>query len=195
MNPIFMYTAVDPQYYTPQEYLELEELAETKNDYIGGRIFPVAGSTTNHNEICLNFCSNFKSQMKGKNYKIYMGDIKLWIPRHRIYTYPDVMVIQGIPQYEGNGTSIVTNPLVILEVLSKSTENYDRNHKFRYYRSIPELKEYLIVDQYEYLIEQFVKNLEGQWVLTEIESLENTLSLQSVEFQLPLYNFYEGVTL
>jgi len=181
--------------YTPEEYFYLEDLAEYKRDYINGKIFPFAGSTTNHNEICLNFCSNFKSQMRGKDYKIYMGDVKLSIPRYRMYTYPDIMVIQGRPLYEGKGNSVVTNPSIIGEVLSKSTESYDRSHKFRYYRSIPQLQEYLLIDQYEYLVEQFVKNPEGQWILTEIESPTTLLALKSVGFHIPLSDIYAGVNL
>ncbi|AFZ24867.1 hypothetical protein Cylst_2665 [Cylindrospermum stagnale PCC 7417] len=181
------------KYYTPEEYLQLEEMAEFKNEYRDGEIIPITGGTTNHNEIFLNFCTNFKSTMRGKNYKIYIGDVKLWIPRYRIYTYPDIMVIQGEPIYEGAGTTKVTNPLMIVEVLSSSTKNYDRTDKFRFYRSIPELKEYIMIDQYEYFIEQFTKNSEGQWVLTEYESAEDILFLEQIDFQISFSELYAGV--
>ncbi len=188
-----MQTQTPKTYYTPEEYLQLEETSESKNEYRGGEIVPMAGGTTNHNEIAGNFYANFKFTMRGKNYKIYMGDVKLWIPRYHIYTYPDVMVIQGQPIYEGNGTTKVTNPLMIVEVLSNSTQNYDRTNKFRFYRSIPEVKEYIMIDQYEYLVEQFAKNADGQWVLNESESVDAVLSLQSIEFQIPFSDIYEGV--
>jgi Uma2 family endonuclease len=188
-----MQTQTTKRHYTPEEYLQLEEKSEFKNEYRDGEIVPMTGGTTNHNEISLNFCTNFKFRMRGKNYKIYMGDVKLWIPRHRIYTYPDVMVIQGEPIYEGTGTTKVTNPLMIVEVLSKSTENYDRTNKFRFYRSIPTVQEYIMIDQYEYLVEQFYKNADGQWVLTEYESIDAALSLNSIEFQIPLSDIYEEV--
>ncbi|MFN6513688.1 MAG: Uma2 family endonuclease [Nostoc sp. CreGUA01] len=181
------------KYYTPEEYLQLEETSEFKNEYRNGEIIPMAGGTTNHNEIALNFCTNFKFKMRGKNYKIYMGDVKLWIQRYHIYTYPDVMVIQGEPLYEGNGTTTITNPIMIVEVLSKSTENHDRTNKFRFYRSILTLKEYIIINQYEYLVEQFNKNIEGQWVLTEYESLDALLSLKSIDFQISFSDIYEGI--
>ncbi|MFN6559665.1 MAG: Uma2 family endonuclease [Nostoc sp. ChiSLP01] len=179
--------------YTPEEYLQLEEKSEFKNEYRDGEIIPIAGGTTNHNEIAGNFYANFKFKMRGKNYKIYMGDVKLWIQRYRIYTYPDVMVIQGEPIYEGTGTTKVTNPLMIVEVLSNSTENHDRTNKFRFYRSIPTLQEYIIINQYEYLVEQFNKNIEGKWVLTEYESLDALLSLKSIDFQISLSDIYEGI--
>ncbi|MDD1416520.1 Uma2 family endonuclease [Dolichospermum sp. ST_con] len=181
------------KYYTPEEYLELEEKSEVKNEYIHGEIIPMSGGTTNHNRIALNFCTNFKFNMRTQNYNIYMSDVKLWMSRYQIYTYPDIMVIQGEPIYEGNGTTQVTNPLLIVEVLSKSTINYDKTDKFRFYRSLPELKEYIMINQYEYFIEQFAKNTEGQWVLTEYESINDILSLKSIDFQIPFSDIYEGV--
>ena len=181
------------KYYTPEEYLELEEKSEFKNEYIDGEIIPMTGGTTNHNEISGNFYLHFKLKMRNQNYKIYMGDVKLWLERYQIYTYPDIMVIQGEPIYQGTGTTQVTNPLMIVEVLSKSTINYDKTDKFRFYRSLPELKEYIMIDQYECFIEQFAKNAEGQWVLTEYESVNDILSLKSIDFQIPFSDIYEGV--
>ncbi|MDB9437403.1 Uma2 family endonuclease [Dolichospermum lemmermannii CS-548] len=181
------------KYYTPEEYLELEEKSEFKNEYIDGEIIHIAGGTTNHNEISGNFYLHFKLKMRNQNYKIYMGDVKLWLQRYQIYTYPDIMVIQGEPIYQGTGTTQVTNPLMIVEVLSKSTINYDKTDKFRFYRSLPELKEYIMINQYEYFIEQFAKNAEGQWVLTEYESVNDILSLKSIDFQIPFSDIYEGV--
>ncbi|MBS9395665.1 MAG: Uma2 family endonuclease [Dolichospermum sp. LBC05a] len=181
------------KYYTPEEYLELEEKSEFKNEYIDGEIIPMTGGTTNHNEISGNFYLHFKLKMRNQNYKIYMGDVKLWLQRYQIYTYPDIMVIQGEPIYQGTGTTQVTNPLMIVEVLSKSTINYDKTDKFRFYRSLPELKEYIMINQYECFIEQFAKNAEGQWVLTEYESVNDILSLKSIDFQIPFNDIYEGV--
>jgi Uma2 family endonuclease len=188
-----MQTQTEKRYYTPEEYLQLEEIAESKSEYRDGEILPMAGGTTNHNEIAGNFYANFKFKNKGQNYKIYIGDVKLWVPRYHLYTYPDVMVIQGAPVYQGSANTIVTNPLIILEVLSNSTKSYDRTDKFRFYRSIPDLKEYVMVEQNEYYIEQYAKNTEGQWVLTEYDSQQAILSLQSIEFQLPLIDIYEGI--
>ncbi|MEH2458754.1 Uma2 family endonuclease [Nostoc sp.] len=188
-----MQTQTPKKSYSPEEYLQLEEISESKNEYRDGEIIPMAGGTTNHNEIAGNFYANFKFTMRGKNYKIYMGDVKLWIQRYRIYTYPDVIVIQGEPIYEGTGTTTVTNPIMIVEVLSKSTENHDRTNKFRFYRSIATLKEYIMINQYEYLVEQFNKNAEGQWVLTEYESVDAVLSLKSIGFQISFSDIYQGV--
>jgi len=179
--------------YTPEEYFALEETAEYKSEYHNGEIIPLTGRTTNHNKIALNFSANFKFAVRGQDYEIYMGDVRLSLPRYGRYVYPDIMVIQGKPVYEGAGTTTVTNPLLIVEVLSKSTSNYDKGDKFQYYRSIPDLREYVMIDQYTYHVEQFARTAEGKWFLSEFESADAVLSLASVEFQIPLSEIYERV--
>jgi Uma2 family endonuclease len=188
-----MPTQTEKRYYTPAEYLALEEIAEYKSEYHDGEIIPMTGGTTNHNEIAGNFYSHFKFAFRGQNYRIYMGDVRLWIPRYRRYTYPDVMVIEGTPIYEGTGTTTVTNPYLIVEVLSKSTASYDQGEKFRYYRSIPEFREYILIDQYSFHVEQFAKNAEGKWVLTEYELQDSILPMESINFQISLSDIYEKV--
>jgi Uma2 family endonuclease len=179
--------------YTPEEYLELEEAADYKSEYRDGEIVPMTGGTTNHNKIALNFAANLKFALRGQDYDIYIGDVRLWIPRYRQYTYPDVMVIQGEPIYTGTSTTTVMNPLLIVEVLSKSTKNYDLGDKFIYYRSIPEFKEYILIDQTKYHVMQYTKTLEGRWLLTEYESEKTILELSSIEFQINLKEIYEKV--
>jgi Uma2 family endonuclease len=181
------------RYYTPEEYLELEEVADYKSEYRDGEIVPMTGGTTNHNKIALNFAANLKFALRGQSYDIYIGDVRLWIPRYRQYTYPDVMVIQGEPLYTGTGTTTVMNPLLIVEVLSKSTKNYDQGDKFLYYRSIPEFKEYILIDQTRYHVMQHTKTLDGKWLLTEHESEEAVLELNSIEFQISFSDIYERI--
>jgi Uma2 family endonuclease len=180
-------------YYTPEEYLKLEEAADYKSEYRDGEIVPMTGGTTNHNKIALNFAANLKFALREQSYDIYIGDVRLWIPRYRQYTYPDVMVIQGEPLYTGTGTTIVMNPLLIVEVLSKSTKNYDQGDKFLYYRSIPEFKEYILIDQTRYHVMQHTKTLDGKWLLTEHESEEAALELNTIEFQISFSNIYERI--
>jgi Uma2 family endonuclease len=179
--------------YTPEEYLELEEAADYKSEYRDGEIVPMTGGTTNHNKIAGNFYANLKFALRGQDYDIYIGDVRLWIPRFRQYTYPDVMVIQGEPIYTGTSTTTVMNPLLIVEVLSKSTKNYDLGDKFIYYRSIPEFKEYILIDQTKYHVMQYTKTLEGRWLLTEYESEEMIIELSSIKFQINLKEIYEKV--
>jgi Uma2 family endonuclease len=181
------------RYYTPEEYLALEEAAKYKSEYRDGEIIPIVGLTTNHNEITGNFYANLKFGLKGQNYDTYIGDVRLWIPRYRQYTYPDVMVIEGEPLYTETGTTTVMNPLLIVEVLSKSTKNYDQGDKFLYYRSIPEFKEYILIDQARYYVMQYSKTLEGKWLLTEYESQEAVLEFSSIRFQISLNDIYDRV--
>jgi len=188
-----MSVQLEKRHYTPEEYLALEEKAEFKSEYHDGEIVSISGGTTNHNKIAGNFCRKFPLIVKGQNYEIFINDVRLWTARYRRYVYPDVIVIQGEPIYEGSGTTTVTNPLLIVEVLSNSTSSYDRGDKFQYYRSIPEFREYIMVDQYQFYIEQFAKNSAGKWVLTEYESADAVLALESIDFQISLTDIYERV--
>jgi Uma2 family endonuclease len=188
-----MQVQTQKRYYTPEEYLELEEKAEYKSEYRDGEIVPMTGGTTNHNKIALNLAASLKIALRRKNHDVYIGDVRLWIPRYRQHTYPDVMVIQGQPVYTGTNTTTVMNPLLIAEVLSKSTKNYDQGDKFLYYRSIPEFKEYILIDQYHYHVMQYLKTAEGQWLFTELEGESATLSLQTIDFKIQLSDLYEQV--
>ena len=182
-------------YFTPAQYLELEEAAEFKNEYRDGEIVPMTGGTTNHNKIAGNFLRKFPLTLRGQDYDIYMGDVRLWIPSHRVYTYPDIMVIQGEPIYEGTGTTTVTNPLLIVEVLSKSTRNYDSSEKFRYYRSLGTFREYILLDQYSYYVQQYAKKADGQWLLKEYEGFNAILTLDSMDLDISLEDIYQRVKL
>jgi Uma2 family endonuclease len=179
--------------YTPAEYLELEKKAEFKSEYRDGEIVPMAGGTTNHNEISLNVATNLRFSLKGQDYRVYMSAVRLWIPPNRQYTYPDVMLIQGEPTYLENTTSTVTNPRLIVEVLSKSTGNYDKGDKFDYYRSIPEFQEYILIDQSCYHVMQYVKTDARKWLLTDYMQADDTLKFESIDFSLTLRDIYDRV--
>jgi Uma2 family endonuclease len=179
--------------YTPEEYLALEETAEYKSEYHDGEIIPITGGTTNHNRITLNVCRKFPYTIKGQPYEIFSADVRLWIPATRRYVYPDVMVIEGKPIYQGKKATTVTNPTIIFEVLSKSTEAYDKTDKFRFYRSIPTFQEYILIDQNVYHLEHYSKTGEKQWKFTEYDSEEDVISLASVEFQFTLSELYDRV--
>ena len=181
------------RYYSPEEYLELEEKAEYKSEYRDGEIIPMTGGTTNHNKIAGNFYAYLKFGLKKQNYDVYIGDVRLWIPRYRQHTYPDIMVIQGEPIYTGANTTTVMNPLLIAEVLSKSTSNYDQSDKFMYYRSIPEFKEYILINQYQYHVMQYVKTDDSKWIFTELQSESDILTLETIDFQISLSDLYEQV--
>ncbi len=188
-----MTVATDKHTYSFEEYLELEETADYKHEYQDGKIVPMTGGTTNHNKIAGNFYFNFRLKLRQQNYKIFIGDVKLWIPHYRQGTYPDVMMIDGEPIYYESGKTTVTNPSLIVEVLSKSTQNYDQGDKFLYYRSIPQFKEYILISQSQYYVMQHNKTNEGKWLLTEYEGENSSLSLTSGDFDITFHELYEGV--
>lgn len=141
----------EKRYYSPEEYLALEETADDKSEYIDGEIFPMAGGSTHHNQITLNFSTELNFAFKKLDYRVFMSDVRLWMRKRRIYTYPDVMVVAGEPESYDNRTDTITNPRVIIEVLSPSTRGYDSSKKFEAYRTIPTFEEYLLIDSCEIL--------------------------------------------
>lgn len=180
-------------YYTPEEYLELEAKADDKNEFRDGEIIAMTGGTTNHHKLALNLATRLNLALDDLNYEVYIGDVKLWIPQYREFTYPDVMVVEGEPVYYSTNTTTVTNPLLIAEVLSKSTKDDDQGDKFLYYRSIPELKEYILIDQSQYYVMQYVKTGEHQWILTEYKTENAQLNLSTVKLQLSVQQLYKKV--
>ena len=136
-----MQTQVQQRHYTPEEYLTLERDAEFHSEYRDGEIVPMTGGSIDHNRIAGNIFAYLKFALRGKKAEPFIGDLRLWIPEYRLYTYPDVMVIQGEAVFQDQRKDTVTNPSLIIEVLSKSTQNYDRSDKFKFYRSIPQLQE------------------------------------------------------
>ncbi|GBE93557.1 Uma2 family endonuclease [Nostoc cycadae] len=181
------------QYYTPEEYLQLEEAAEYKSEYIDGQIIPMAGGTINHNQIALNLSTELNYAFKKQSYRIYMSDVRLWISQKRIYTYPDVMIIAGEPEFFNNRQDIITNPQIIVEVLSKSIINYDYEDKFAAYRKIPTFQEYLLIDQYRLHVEQFSKIGKKQWNLREYDEEDNAIAFASVPLEISLQDLYNKV--
>ena len=187
-----MSTQTKSRYFSPSEYLELEEVATFRSEYHDGEIVSMTGGTAEHNQIAINLVTFLRSAIKGKNYRLYINDMRLWIPRYREYTYPDVMLIDGTPVFEGDRRTTVINPSLIIEVLSNSTKNYDKGEKFDYYRSIPEFKEYILVEQYQPYVAQYKKTNDG-WLLTEYESLDSVVNLYAIALQIPLSEIYDLV--
>ena len=178
--------------YTLDEYRALEATAEFRSEYDRGEIIPMSGGTIDHNRIVRNLVSILDTAFRQKPYEVFTSDLRLWIPQYRKGTYPDVMVIAGNPVFNENRTDEILNPCLIGEVLSKSTEGYDRGNKFLYYRSIPEFKEYLLVSQGEYFIEHYRKNGEGQWLLQEYRGNDREITLESLGVSLVVKDVYEG---
>jgi len=181
------------KFYTTDEYRQLEETAELRNEYRDGEIVQMTGGTINHSQIIGNIHAFLKSALRGKNARPFMSDLRLWIPRHRRGTYPDVMVIEGeLVCTEGRKDEIL-NPVLIVEVLSKSTKDFDREDKFRFYRSIPEFREYVLVSQQEFLVQQYIKKESNQWLFQEYEGESATFSFTSVGVEMLMSDIYELV--
>lgn len=184
---------IQQHYYTPEEYLELEETADNKSEYIDGEIIPMAGASTNHNRIAGNLYSAANFAFRKENYEAFISDVRLWIPKRRIYTYPDVMIVAGEAEYYNNRTDTILNPQVIVEVLSKSTKGYDREGKFEIYRTIESFQEYLLIDQTKIRVEQYSKTGKKQWVMREYDEEDENINLNSLPFEISLQDLYNKV--
>lgn len=183
------------KYVSPEEYLASEEIADYKNEYISGEIIPMTGGTTNHNRICINLIIALDRLLRNLNYEIYSENVRVWLPQLQIYTYPDVMVIAGEVEYHSDRNDTITNPQVIFEVLSSSTQSYDRQDKFDYYRTIPTFKEYLLIDQNRQRIHQFSKKSTKEWIMREYDAEDQNVILTSLAFQISLEDIYSKVKL
>ena len=185
--------AEEKKYHTLEEYLEFEVSSGERHEYIDGEVICVTAGTPNHNKIAGNFYAALNFALKRQPYDVFVTDQRLWIPKKRIYTYPDIMVIAQPLEYAEGRRDTLTNPLIVAEVLSNSTQNYDRGEKFLAYRTIPTLQEYLLIDQYSMHIEHFFKTDRKRWTFAEYDDTEELLSLQSISFQIKLSDVYNKV--
>lgn len=183
----------EKQYYSPEEYLAREDAAEYKSEYIDGEIIPLNGKSTNHNQIAGNFSAALNFAFKTQDYEVFMSDVRLWIPQARIYTYPNVMIVAGELEYFNNRTDTITNPKIIIEVSSDSSEGYDREGKFEFYRTIPSFEEYLLIDQTKIYVEQYSKTGNKRWSFREYDVEDEAIALASVQFEISLEDVYNKV--
>jgi Uma2 family endonuclease len=179
--------------YTAEEYLNLEVASETRNEYRNGEIIPMTGGMPNHNEISSILNAILRLSLKGKPYSIFVADQRLWIPDANLYTYPDIMVVPKPIELQTGRKDTITNPCFIAEVLSKSTQNYDKSEKFTAYRTIPNFQEYLLINQYRIQVEHYVKTAANQWLLSEYEDPNTILSLNSFDLQIQIADLYENI--
>lgn len=184
--------AYGKQKYTIEEYLEMEELATEKHEYYQGEIFAMSGAKHQHNIVKKNVYSSLLSKLKGKPCQPWDSDSRVHIQKNTLFTYPDISVVCGDPEFLNNDEWNLLNPTVIIEVLSPSTKNYDRGDKFNLYRDIPSLKEYILVEPEKISIEAFYINQNGQWELKEYKNLTDILEIKAIQFSMPLTDVYEG---
>ncbi|MCZ8248751.1 MULTISPECIES: Uma2 family endonuclease [unclassified Microcystis] len=188
-----MLTSSPPKTLSLEEYRNLETIAEVKQEYHDGEIIEMTGGSINHNSILINLIVLLKLALRGTNYRLQSSDLRLWIPQYNRGLYPDLMLIAGEPLFSDNRNDEILNPCLIIEVLSPSTSGYDRGDKFRYYRSIPQLNQYLLVSQGEILIESYSKTSENNWLLQEYTPARGIISLDSLGISLNLADIYEGI--
>lgn len=178
------------------DWLAIERTAtDQRSEYLAGEIFAMAGGTEEHNLIVLNVGAELRNQLKERPCRVYPSDMKVHIAAADVGTYPDVMVICGERQFHDGRRDVVTNPTLIVEVLSDSTEAYDRGDKFRHYRSIQSLQAYLLLSQYQMQAELFLRQPDGTWSLSSYQDPSESIPLRIVEAELSLAEVYDKVEL
>ena len=179
---------------TEQEYLAYERQAEYKSEFLNGELFAIAGASRWHNIITLNVGSELRIQLKGKGCESYSSDMRVHNPDTGLYCYPDVVVICGKPEFKDENGDILLNPTVLIEVLSPSTERYDRGAKFGHYRRLESLQEYVMITQERPFVERYMRQENSHfWTLSDVEGLETSVELSSIACTLALSEVYDKV--
>lgn len=187
--------SVQPKpFLTPDQYLEIERAAEFKSEYFDGEMFAMAGATEAHNLITVNVIGELRQQLKGRPCRTYASDMRVWIAKNGLYTYPDVVIVCGEPRFKEDRRDNLLNPTVLVEVLSPSTEAYDRGGKFALYRQLPSLQEYVLIAQDKRHIERYARQPDGSgWLLSEASGEEGSLFLPAIGCRLALSEVYDRV--
>ena len=182
-------------HFTPDEYRVMEETAAERHEYCNGEIIAMAGGSEVHSAIATNLLVYLGFLLRDTNFRLYNSDLRVWIPEYNCGTYTDLMIVDGQPQLNGDHTDEIVNPLVIVEVLSPSTEGYDRGEKFRKYRSLPSFCEYLLVSQTEPYIEQYHKidDSSDRWQWQVYDHLDQSILVHSLNVEVPLGEVYRRI--
>ncbi len=178
-----------------EEYLAFERASDLKHEYYRGRVYAMTGAKEPHNLIVANCIATLHAQLRRKPCRVYPADMRVKVLQTGLNTYPDITVVCGSPQFTDDVRDTIVNPLLIVEVLSASTERYDRGLKFQNYRTIETLQDYLLIAQDHYIIEHFSRQENGLWLLHEATSMEMSIEIQSIESVLRLEDVYEKVEL
>lgn len=178
--------------YTAEHYLALERQAKHRSEYINGYIFAMAGASRQHNLIAGNVFGELRTQLRGRPCEAYINDMRVKVSVTGLYTYPDVAALCGEPYFEDTHVDTLLNPSVIVEVLSDSTEAYDRGEKFAHYRRLESLRDYVLIAQDKVRVEHYARQGD-QWVLSEASALSSTVHLSSISCEMVLRDIYERV--
>jgi Uma2 family endonuclease len=187
---------MQPQtFLTPEQYLEIARAAEYKSEYYDGEMIPRAGACAAHCLVVMNVIGGLAQQLRPKPGLIFGSDMRLQVGCNGRYSYPDVIAVSGKPQYLDKCQDVLLNPTLIVEVLSPSTESFDRGRKFGYYRSIPSLADYLLISSERMSAELYTRQPDGRWLLAAAEQPQDTLEIASIGCRLTVADLYEKVDL
>ncbi|MEZ6035604.1 MAG: Uma2 family endonuclease [Planctomycetaceae bacterium] len=178
---------------SPAQYLAQERRAEFKSQYFRGEVFAMAGASREHNLIVGNLVREIGNALKDRPCEVYPSDMRVKVAATGLYTYPDATVVCGDPVFEDDHFDTLINPTVVFEVLSESTESWDRGGKFRQYRDIPALQEYAMVTQDRPGVERYIRQQDGGWLLQETQSIEASVRFESIDVTVPLSEIYRNV--
>ncbi len=180
--------------YTLEEYLELDRNSEARLEYWDGEIFDMSGSSPQHDQLEGNVYFNLRTKLQGKACRVFLANTRIKVPSAPPYRYGDTSALCGQPRFEMiGGVDALTNPALIIEVLSKSTEGYDRGDKFTHYKSIPDFREYLLVAQHRAHVTHLVKQADGSWSQREYNDLDAVIKLFALDCEISLREIYEAV--
>ncbi len=180
--------------FTPEQYLTLERASEIRHEYLDGSVYAMAGESPEHSIICFNLGGILHAQLRDKPCRGFSPNMKVRTDPSGLFAYPDLTVVCGDPIYHDERRDVLVNPTVIFEVLSPSTESYDRGEKFlRYSTQIASLRYYVLVAQDRSHVERYSRKADGSWVRTELDGLESTLDLPSIDCRLSLTDIYARI--
>lgn len=177
---------------TQEQYLELEREADHKSEFYKGEIFAMAGATKEHNKIVASIIAAIGQFLIGKKCSYFSSDMRVHNPVNSLYTYPDIIIVCGEEKYLDDKFDTLINPTIIIEVLSPATEDYDRGTKFKLYRSIPSLQNYVVVSSTEYSAEVYIRSNE-QWILSTTKGKDSILYLNTINYQMKLEEVYAQI--
>ncbi len=182
------------QNYTLEEYAELEKNSEERLEYFDGNVWSMAGASPLHEELVANLCAELKNRLRGKGCRVFGSNLRVKVPIYKPYRYPDVTALCDKPVYENfHGLEVLTNPALIIEILSPSTEGFDQRDKFTYYKSIESFTEYLLVSQDRPHVALFTKQNEKEWLHREYNSLDEEVCLSSLDCTLSVAEIYADI--
>lgn len=181
-------------YFSPEEYLAFERGTDARHEYLDGHVYAMAGESIEHSRICVNVAGELRARLKGRLCEVLSPNMKVVTSPSGLFSYPDVVLVRGEPRFHDERRDILTNPTVVFEVLSPSTEAYDRGEKFLRYRTqIETLQEYVLVSQHRPLVEHYVRRPDGSWSYSSATGLGEAIDLVSIDCRLPLSEIYDRI--